>query len=174
MYRYKLYFHHRKLSHHWYEGSTGIQPLDDALSQVIRMGYTHHINRLMVIGNMMMMCQIHPKEVYRWFMECFIDSSDWVMGPNVYGMSQFSDGGIFATKPYFCGSNYIRKMSHYSKGQWCETVDSLYWRFIGDHQDFFKKNYRMKMMVSKWNSFSAEKCDLIYKTSENFIKKVTL
>ena len=48
----------------------------------------------MIIGNLMMLCRIHPKEVYKWFMECFMDSSDWVMGPNVYGMSQFSDGGI--------------------------------------------------------------------------------
>ena len=104
--------HHGKLSSHWYKGNSEIRPLDDAIKQVLNLGYTHHINRLMLIGNIMLMCQIHPQEVYRWFMEAFIDSADWVMGPNVFGMSQFSDGGIFATKPYLCGSNYIRKMSH--------------------------------------------------------------
>ena len=165
--------HHRKLTDHWYNGTTGITPLDDAIKQVIRLGYTHHINRLMVIGNAMLLCQIHPHEVYRWFMECFIDSADWVMGPNVFGMSQFSDGGIFATKPYFCGSNYIRKMSHYPKKEWCDTLDALFWRFIDDQQLFLAKNYRMKMMVSKLNKFDSKKIAQIHKLSNDFIHKVT-
>ena len=165
--------HNRKLTKHWYEGTTGIAPLDDAIKQVMNLGYTHHINRLMVIGNVMLLAQIHPQEVYKWFMECFIDSSDWVMGPNVFGMSQFSDGGIFATKPYFSGSNYIRKMSHYPKAEWCPTMDALYWRFIADHQEFFSQNYRMKFMVSKINSFTEEKISEIFKLSDSFIKKVT-
>ncbi len=165
--------HQRKLSHHWYDGTTGIPPLDDAIKQVLRLGYTHHINRLMVIGNIMLLCQIHPQEVYKWFMECFIDSSDWVMGPNVFGMSQFSDGGIFATKPYFSGSNYIRKMSHFKKDDWCAIMDALYWRFIGDHKDFFSKNYRMKFMTSKINSFSEDRLKEIYRISDTFINKIT-
>jgi len=170
----KNFFNHtRRLTSHWYEGTTGIVPLDDAIGQVMRLGYTHHINRLMVIGNIMLTCQIHPQEVYRWFMECFIDSSDWVMGPNVFGMSQFSDGGIFATKPYFSGSNYIRKMSHYSKGEWCAELDALYWRFIIDNQSFFEKNYRMKFMVSKIHSFSADKVDSIMELSEGCMQRLT-
>ena len=63
----------------------------------------------MVIGATMLTTEVAPQEVYNWFMVMYADSSDWVMGPNVFGMSQFSDGGIFATKPYICGSNYIRK-----------------------------------------------------------------
>ena len=55
----------------------------------------------------MNLCEIHPKQVYKWFMEMFVNSSDWVMSPNVYGMGLFSDGGIFATKPYICGSSYF-------------------------------------------------------------------
>ena len=165
--------HQHRLTHHWYKGTTGIDPLDDAIKQVLSLGYTHHINRLMVIGNTMLLCRIHPQDVFKWFMECFIDSSDWVMGPNVFGMSQFSDGGIFATKPYFCGSNYIRKMSHYPKGDWCEIMDALYWRFIIDHQDFFSKNYRMKFMVSQAGKFSTEKIDTIIHLSDKFINKVT-
>lgn len=64
----------------------------------------------------MFLCGIHPDEVYKWFMEMFIDSYDWVMVPNIYGMSQFSDGGLMATKPYISSSNYILKMSDYGKG----------------------------------------------------------
>jgi len=78
-------------------------------------------------------------------MEMYVDSSDWVMGPNVYGMGQFSDGGIFATKPYLCGSNYIRKMSRdYPVGDWCDELDGLYWKFIDDHRDFFFKESSLK------------------------------
>ena len=165
--------HQRKLTNHWYNATTSILPLDDAIKQTMKLEYTHHINRLMVIGNIMLMCNIHPQEVYRWFMECYIDSADWVMGPNVFGMSQFSDGGIFATKPYICGSNYIRKMSHYKKGEWCEPMDALYWRFIADNVDFFAGNFRMKFMTSKVTSFSKEKLDQIYNTSNAIIEKIS-
>ena len=64
----------------------------------------------MILANIMNLCEIKPIYVYRWFMEMFVDSSDWVMSPNVYGMGLFSDGGIFATKPYICGSSYFLKM----------------------------------------------------------------
>ena len=83
--------------------------------------------------------EIHPKQVYKWFMEMFVDSSDWVMSPNVYGMGLFSDGGIFATKPYICGSSYFLKMMHFKKGEWCDVMDGLYWKFIDGHKKFFLK-----------------------------------
>ena len=165
--------HQRYLTADWYNATTGLEPLDHAINQVMRLGYTHHINRLMVIGNVMLLCQVHPKEVYRWFMECFIDSADWVMGPNVYGMSQFSDGGIFATKPYFCGANYIKKMSHFSNGKWTEHINALYWRFIIDHQEFFKSNFRMKFMVSKIKTFDSKKIESILSLSEQTISQLT-
>lgn len=63
----------------------------------------------MILGNFMLLCEFDPDEVYRWFMELFIDAYDWVMVPNIYGMSQFADGGTFATKPYIAGSNYLKK-----------------------------------------------------------------
>ncbi|MEL7450881.1 MAG: cryptochrome/photolyase family protein, partial [Pseudomonadota bacterium] len=121
--------HERELSDHWFEASTGIVPLDDTIRTARDLGWTHHIPRLMVAANLMTLCEIRPTEAHRWFMEMYIDSSDWVMGPNVYGMGIFSDGGIFASKPYVCGSNYMLKMSDYKKGDWCDTVDGLYWRF---------------------------------------------
>jgi len=166
--------HKKKLGKCWYEGSTGLPPLDDAIKKVVRYGYNHHIERLMIISNLMLLCRIDPKEVYKWFMEMYVDSSDWVMGPNVYGMAQFSDGGIFATKPYISGSNYIRKMSHYKKDQWCDTWDGLYWMFIRDHEDFFKKNYRMSMMVKLLEKMDKEKQKRIFKEANLFISQVTL
>ena len=93
----------------------------------------------------------NPDKVYKWFMELFIDAYDWVMVPNIYGMSQFSDGGLMSTKPYISGSNYILKMSDYQKGEWCKIWDALYWNFINEHRDFFKKNPRMSMMIKMYD-----------------------
>lgn len=149
--------HHRKLSSHWYTGTTGIEPLDDVIKKVVRYGYAHHIERLMVAGSLMLLSELDPHECHRWFMEMFIDSSDWVMGPNVYGMALFSDGGIFATKPYVCGSNYYRKMSGYKAGDWCDGVDGLYWTFIHNHKVQFVKNPRMSMMVRSLEKMPKER-----------------
>jgi deoxyribodipyrimidine photolyase-related protein len=137
----------REMPRAFYDGTTGIPPVDHTIQALLEDGYTHHIERLMILGNFMLLCRIHPDAVYRWFMELYIDAYDWVMVPNVYGMSQFADGGIFSTKPYLSGSNYIRKMSDFPKGGWCEIWDGLYWTFIEDHRDFFSKQYRLSMMV---------------------------
>ena len=90
------------------------------------------------------------------FMELFIDAYEWVMVPNIYGMSQFSDGGLMCTKPYISGSNYILKMSDYTKGEWTKTWDALYWQFIDKQRAFFLKNHRMRMMVSMYDKKSDE------------------
>ena len=68
--------HHRLPTNHWYEGTTGLLPLDDAIRKAQRYGYTHHIERLMVVGNLMLLCEIEPRHAHRWFMEMYIDSSD--------------------------------------------------------------------------------------------------
>ena len=104
----------------FYTGTTGVEPIDQTIRKLLKTGYNHHIERLMVLGNFMLLCEIKPDAVYRWFMEMYIDAYDWVMVPNIYGMSQFSDGGLMTTKPYICGSNYILKMSDYPKGEWHE------------------------------------------------------
>jgi deoxyribodipyrimidine photolyase-related protein len=80
-------------------------------------------------------------------MSLFIDAYDWVMVPNVYGMSQYADGGMMTTKPYCSGSNYLKKMGNYSSGPWCEEFDTLFWDFIRKNRTFFSKNPRMSMMV---------------------------
>ncbi|MBS1624009.1 MAG: cryptochrome/photolyase family protein [Bacteroidetes bacterium] len=140
--------HTRPMPEALYQGTTGLPPIDMAVARLIETGYTHHIERLMILGNFMLLCGIRTDDVYRWFMELYIDSYDWVMVPNVYGMSQYADGGLMSTKPYISGSNYILKMSNYPKGAWCEIWDGLYWRFINKHHDEFAKNPRMSMMAA--------------------------
>ncbi len=136
----------RPLPRAFYEGATGITPVDEVIRRVLKHGYCHHIERLMVLGNFMLLCGFRPDDVYTWFMELFIDAYDWVMVPNIYGMSQFADGGTFTTKPYISGSNYVLKMSDHQKGDWCGVWDALFWTFISDHEKFFLSNPRLSMM----------------------------
>ncbi len=103
-------------------------------------------------------------------MEMYVDSSDWVMVPNVYGMGTYADGGIFSTKPYICGSSYILRMSNYKKGEWCDVVDGLYWRFIEKNVDFFKSNHRLSLMPKALEKIGLERKELIFGKAEEFIK----
>lgn len=141
----------RKIPASFWTGTTGIEPIDLTIGKVIETGYCHHIERLMVLGNFMLLCEFDPDEVYRWFMELFIDAYDWVMVPNVYGMSQFADGGLMATKPYISGSNYLMKMSNFKKGEWQIVWDGLFWRFMHTHRDFFTQNPRLGMLVGSFD-----------------------
>ncbi len=165
--------HERRLTAHWYDGTTGLLPLDDVIRKATRWGFAHHIERLMVAGNFMLLSEIHPHDAYRWFMELFIDSADWVMGPNVFGMGIQSDGGIFATKPYICGSNYLLKMSDYGKGPWCEIADGLYWSFIARHQKAFVKNPRMATMARAYDRLAASRRESLHRAAEEFKARVT-
>ena len=163
-----------KINNSWYSGTTGIPPLDDAIKFSNLFGYTHHINRLMIISNIMTLSEIDPNEVYKWFMEMYVDSSDWVMVSNVYGMGTYADGGIFSTKPYICGSNYILKMSNYKKGDWCDIVDGLYWRFVNKHFDSIKNNHRLSFMKKTLEKMKIDRREMIFKKAEDFIKNNTI
>ncbi len=159
----------RKIPESFWNGTTGIEPIDITIKKVLETGYCHHIERLMVIGNFMLLCEFDPDEVYRWFMELFIDSYDWVMVTNVYGMSQFADGGLMATKPYISGSNYLMKMSDFPKGDWQKIWDGLFWRFMDTHRDFFLKNPRLGMLVRMFDKMSNEKRFSHIETAENYL-----
>jgi len=133
-----------------WNGNTNILPIDDIIHKMVNYGYAHHIERLMYLGNYMLLCMIDPKDVYEIFMEWTIDAYDWVMVPNVYGMSQYADGGDTMTRPYFSSSNYILKMSDYKKAKWCKTLDALYYNFINTHQKILEKNYATSRQVANW------------------------
>jgi len=162
----------RKIPKSFYDGTTGIQPVDDVIKKVIKTGYAHHIERLMILGNFMVLCEFDPNEVYQWFMELFIDAYDWVMVPNVYGMSLFADGGIMSTKPYISSSNYIKKMSNYGKGNWEATWDGLFWTFMDKHSDFFLSNPRLGMLIRTFDKMKTETKDKHFKNAERFLKRL--
>ena len=166
--------HKRKIPPSFYNGTTGIIPIDTTIRKLLKTGYAHHIERLMILGNFMLLCEFDPDEIYRWFMELFIDAYDWVMVPNVYGMSQFADGGLMSTKPYISSSNYLRKMSNYKKDQWQEIWNALYWRFIDKHREIFNKNIRMKFMVSMYDKMFAEKKEKFIIIAENYFNSLDI
>lgn len=165
---------HTKIPASFYTGTTGIPPIDETIKKVLKTGYCHHIERLMVLGNFMLLCEFNPDEVYRWFMELFIDAYDWVMVPNVYGMSQFADGGLMATKPYISGSNYLLKMSDYPKGDWQAIWDALFWRFMHTHRSFFLQNPRLGMLVRSFDKLSQEKQLAHLNLAEKYLKNLSL
>ena len=162
----------RKIPKSFYDGTTGILPIDETIKKVLKTGYCHHIERLMVLGNLMLLCEFDPKEVYKWFMELFIDAYDWVMVPNIYGMSQFADGGTFATKPYLSGSNYLKKMSDYPSGDWEKIWDGLFWRFVGVQEEFIKKNPRVSMMHYSFQKMDSEKKEAHLYNANEFLKSL--
>ena len=162
----------RKIPMSFYDGTTGIDPVDDTIKKINNSAYANHIERLMIIGNFMLLCEFDPDEVYRWFMEMFIDSYDWVMVPNVYGMSQFADGGMMSTKPYISSSNYILKMSDYKKGDWCKIWDSLFWNFMDKQRDFFNKNPRMRMLVNTYDRMNSEKKINMINTASSYLNSL--
>lgn len=162
----------RKIPKSFYDGTTGIYPVDQTIKKVLKTGYCHHIERLMVLGNFMVLCEFDPDDVYQWFMELFIDAYDWVMVPNVYGMSQFADGGLMSTKPYISGSNYLMKMSNYKKGEWQETWDGLFWRFMHTHRDFFLSNPRLGMLIRTFDKMNDDKKQTHLENGEAFLKQL--
>ena len=162
----------RKIPASFWKGETGIIPVDNVVKKLLSVAYTHHIERLMVMGNFMLLCEFDPDEVYRWFMEMYIDSYDWVMVPNTYGMTQFADGGLMVTKPYISGSNYLIKMGDYEKGPWQEIWDGLFWRFMHVHRDFFSSNPRLGMLLKMFDKMPGEKRKKHLDNAERYIEEL--
>lgn len=165
--------HQRRLTNDWYYGTTGIPPVDDIIKKLHIRGYAHNNERLMVLGNIMFLCGFHPTDVYRWFMEMFVDSYDWITATNVYGVSQWSDISDLVLKPYISSSNYILKMSHYEKDDWCDIWDGLYYRFLDKNRERFAKNSSMKLAIHQLDKMSEQRRRVIFYRAEDFLKAKT-
>lgn len=160
--------HKRDFPDEFYQAESGIEVLDDSIEKTVNYAYTHHIERLMVLGNFFLLTELDKDQVYNWFMEMFIDAYDWVMFANVYGMSQYSYPEMM-TKPYISSSNYILKMSHYKKEEWTKIWDGLYWRFIDKNRNKFSDNPRMSLMLSILDRMNAEKIEKHKEIAENYL-----
>lgn len=164
----------------YWGNKTEMNCLRQVVRQVEEYAYSHHITRLMVLGNFALLTHTNPHEVNRWFWSSYLDAFEWVVTPNVLGMSQFADGGVFATKPYVSGANYINKMSRFCKdchfdpkktlGEDACPFNALYWDFIAHTQKTQAKRAsfarRMGMMWSVWLKKSDAEKEEISKRAE--------
>jgi deoxyribodipyrimidine photolyase-related protein len=120
--------------------------------------WVHHIPRLMVLSNLALISGVSPQEFLDWMRRAFIDAADWVMVPNVIGMSLHADGGQLATKPYAAGGSYISTMGKYCKscafnpkkriGDDACPFTTLYWDFLDRNQERFATNHRMAQQLA--------------------------
>ena len=116
--------------------------------------YLHHIERLMIINNLMYLFNIKFKDIYKWFMTCFIDSYDWVMIPNILMNINSLDSNIkYMTRVYLASDNYIKKMSDYKNKDDFQLINKLYWNFIKKNKSILKKDYGLAYQVSKITQF---------------------
>ncbi|MCW2809850.1 MAG: deoxyribodipyrimidine photolyase-related protein [Friedmanniella sp.] len=135
--------------------------LSSALRSVKESGWAHHIPRLMVLGNYALQRGYDPARLTDWFHRSFVDGYDWVMVPNVVGMSQHADGGVLATKPYASGGNYLNTMTDHCGGcvydpkvrvgEKACPFTAGYWLFLHRHRERFAQNFRMRQMVNGLN-----------------------
>jgi len=168
--------HTNKLDDSWYAATTQIHPIDVIIKKVQRTAYAHHTERLMYLGNFALLCFTDPKEIYKWFMVCFIDSYEWVMVPNVMGMSQWSSNISMMTRPYFSSSNYIKTLGNWNlfdykqitlngkQYYWNEVWDALYYNFISKQSIALKKYLYIWTVIKYWENKS--------KAEQNKIKMI--
>jgi deoxyribodipyrimidine photolyase-related protein len=150
---------HEPLPGFYWTGETPMACLADAVTQTLRTGYAHHIQRLMVTGLYTLMLGVEPREVHAWYLAVYVDAVEWVELPNTLGMSQAADGGLMASKPYIASGRYIERMS---SGRYCEgcafdpgqrhgdeacPFTTLYWDFLMRHEKRLAANQRTRMQV---------------------------
>lgn len=169
----------RKLPSFYWSADTKMRCVSQAVLQTKKHSYAHHIQRLMVTGNFALLADVDPKEVHQWYLSVYIDAFEWVEAPNTLGMSQFSDGGLVASKPYISSGAYINRMSNYCKNCHYDVKDklgdracpfnALYWDFLIRHKEKFSSNPRMAQTYRNW-----ERQDENMKTSTLAKAKKTL
>lgn len=169
MYKSNILKHTNKITNSIYKklwtGTTSIVMIDSVIEKIKDYAYAHHIERLMYLGNFLLLCQFNPKDVYKMFMEWTVDSYDWVMVPNVMGMSQYATS-VMMTRPYFSSSNYMTKMSDYKRDS---VFDALYYNFIDKHYNLLKSNYAYAQQIKHWDNKSDDERKEIKKIAKDFL-----
>lgn len=150
----------------YWTGDTEMACLRDAIGQTLRLGYAHHIQRLMVTGLYALLWGAQPEQVHAWYLAVYVDAVEWVELPNTLGMSQYADGGVMASKPYVASGKYIQRMSNYCRGCRFDPAQStgpkacpfttLYWDFLLRHQKLLARNPRMTMQLRNAERLSDE------------------
>ena len=170
----------RALPGWFYTGETEMNCLQQSINQALDLGWMHHIQRLMVVGNFMLIAGIAPLAALKWYLEMTVDAYDWVMVPNVLGIILYADGGYVATKPYAAGAGYIHKMSNYCEG--CRysplkktgpdacPFNALYWDFHDRHADVLRHNPRVGRVVEAWERRSESDRRTVRESARRFLE----
>ena len=154
----------------FWDGRTEMNCLRESMRQVLDHAYSHHIHRLMVLGNFALLWGVHPRRFHDWHMAMYLDAVDWVSLPNALGMSQYGDGGIVGTKPYCSSGNYIHRMSNFCRdcrfdhrkrtGEDACPFTTLYWEFLDRHSDQLESNPRMAFPIKNLKELRSKQPEL--------------
>jgi deoxyribodipyrimidine photolyase-related protein len=171
--------HTRPLPDAYWGGPTRMACLKAAVDQTRTEAYAHHIQRLMITGNFAALAGLNPQQVHEWYLAVYADAYEWIEAPNTLGMSQFADGGLFASKPYVSSGAYINRMSDYCRGCAYDVrvrtgpdacpFNPLYWAFLDRHRKRFAANPRMRPIYSNWNRTAPERRRAILDTAARLL-----
>jgi deoxyribodipyrimidine photolyase-related protein len=169
----------RALPRWFWTGETEMACLRRAIQRALAEGYTHHIERLMLLSNFALLAGLQPRQVNDWFLAVFVDAYDWVMPPNVLGMGLYADGGQISTKPYIASANYIRKMGDHCQdcqfdprqrtGQQACPFNYLYWNFVIEHEEILRANARTSQNTLGLKRFSSQERHAVQEQAERFL-----
>ena len=165
----------------YWSGECRMNCISEVINSTRKTAYSHHIQRLMITGNLALLMGLSPKEVHEWYLAVYDDAYEWVELPNTFGMALFADGGLMATKPYISSGNYINKMSNYCKncsynvkektGKSACPFNYLYWNFLEKHKDKLSNNRRLFMPYRNLDKKSNEELEQIKRNSEDFLEE---
>lgn len=164
---------HRKLTDAWRKGELGIPPFDDIMKKVDAHAYAHQAERLQVLYNLMVIAEIQPDEIHRFFSELFIDAQEWITVPSIYGISISIDGKSILKQPIISPSSQIIKNSSYEKGVWSDVWDGLYWRFVEKHRGILKNNPSTRLAAQRLERLDADHRRIIGYRADDFLSKFT-
>lgn len=173
----------RSVPSFFWDGDTEMACARDAMQSVLDRGWSHHIQRLMVLGEFSLLLGVHPYQFHEWHMAMYVDAIDWVSLPNTLGMSQYGDGGIVGSKPYCASGNYIQKMSNACKscrynpkksiGEDACPFTTLYWDFLDRHAERFRGNMRMKFQIRNLDRKSDAERNQIREEAQSLRNRLT-
>jgi deoxyribodipyrimidine photolyase-related protein len=147
----------RPLPEFYWTGETGMRCLARAVGSVRERGYSHHIQRLMVLSNFALLYGADPAAVNRWFHAGYVDAFHWVTTPNVVSMGLYADDAM-ATKPYAASANYVQRMGDHCENCRYDPDETLgagacpfnarYWACLDRNEDRLRSNHRMGLVYS--------------------------
>jgi deoxyribodipyrimidine photolyase-related protein len=159
----------------YWTGETDMACLGDVVDGVRTRGYSHHIERLMLLSNFGLVYGVEPAQLNRWFHASYVDAFHWVTTPNVVEMGLFG-AGVFATKPYAASANYVDRMSDYcsgcpyyktkTTGEGACPFNALYWDFLDRNEDQLRSNHRMGLVYGHLDNKDQEEREAIRERAE--------